>query len=165
MVTETFVNKVEASGIVAFDLIDFRPTIEIVDFDIKQLLFMEMIVKEKEFRSAVREIDFAAFKGKAVAVHCSVDAILPSWVYMVLADRLHGNAAYFDFKDIPSLELDLWKSRVKAVDLSPFRDKKVVVRARPELPPTLYMLATDLLKPIVKALMYGEIGMPKVIFK
>lgn len=165
MATEIFVNKVEASGIVAFDLIDFRPTTEIAGLDIKDFLFMEMIVKEKEFRSAIDQIDFSSFVNKAVAVHCSVDAIIPSWVYMVLADRLHGNAASFDFKDIPSLELDLWKCNVLDAELSSFENKKVVVRARPEIPPALYMLATDLLKPLVKALMYGEIGMPKVIFK
>ena len=165
MTTDTFVNKVEASGIIAFDLIDFRPTVEIVGFDLKDLLYMEVMVKEKEFRTAVMAIDFTAFKDKAVAVHCSADAIIPSWVYMVLAEKFHGNAAYFDFKDIPSLELDLWKSGIAAAELSEFENKKVVVRARPEIPPALYMLATNLLKPIVKALMYGEIGMPKLIFK
>lgn len=165
MATGTFVNKVEASGIIAFDLIDFRPTVEIIGFDIKNLLFMEMIVKEKEFRLAVDQMDFTSLANKAVAVHCSVDAIIPSWVYMVLADRLHGNAAYFDFKDVPSLELDLWRSNVLDAELATFENKKVVVRARPEIPPALYMLATDRLKPLVKTLMYGEIGMPKVIFK
>ncbi len=165
MTTGVFVNKVEASGIVAFDLIDFRPKMEIIGLDIRHLLFMEMIIKEKEFRSAIDQIDFSSFANKAVAVHCSVDAIIPSWVYMVLADRLQSNAAYFDFKDIPSLELDLWKSNVLDAELLPFENKKVVVRARPEIPPALYMLATKRLKPLVKALMYGEIGMPKVIFK
>jgi hypothetical protein len=165
METETFVNKVTASGIIAFDLIDFRPGVEITVLDIKDLLFMEMIIKEKEFRLAVDQMDFTSFKDKAVAVYCSVDAIIPSWVYMVLAGKLHNNAACFDYKDVSSLELDLWKSKVLDADLTAYKDKKVVVRARPEIPPALYMTATDLLKPVVKTLMYGELGMPKVIFK
>ena len=160
-----FVNKVEASGIIAFDLIDYRPEIEIVGFDLKQLLFMEMIIKEKEFRTALAEIDFSQYKDKAVALYCSVDAIIPSWVYMVLANKLHEYARYVDFKDETALELDLWRSGVAAADLTSFKGEKVVVRARPQIPPTLYILATDLLKPLVKVLMYGEIGMPKVIFK
>lgn len=165
MASEPFVNKVEASGIIAFDLLDYRPEVEIVGFDIKQLLYMEMIIKEKEFRTALAAIDFAVYAGKAVAIYCSVDTIIPSWVYMVLAVKLHDCAVHFDFKDEATLELDLWRSRVEAVDLAPFQDQKVVVRARPQIPPTLYLLATDRLKPLVKTLMYGEIGMPKVIAK
>lgn len=162
---DIFINKVEASGIIAFDLIDFKPAIEIVEFDIKDYLYMEMIVKEKEFRASVSQIDFTSFKDKAVAIICSVDAIIPPWVYMVLAEKLHNNAAYFDFKDTTSVEVDLWKKNLADADLSSFADHKVVVRARPDMPPGVYMLATDRLKPLVKALMYGEIGMPKVIFK
>lgn len=163
--TNTFVNKVEATGIIAFDLLDFKPAIEIREIDIKDLLYMEMVVKEKEFRAAIAQIDFTSFRNKAVAVYCSVDAIIPSWVYMVLADLLYDNATHFDFKDPQSLQLDLWKSNVLNADLLPLRNKKVVVRARPEIAPALYMLATDRLKPLVKTLMYGEVGMPKVIFK
>ncbi|WP_410881283.1 DUF2480 family protein [Myroides sp. DW712] len=165
MSSEPFVNKVEASGIIAFDLVDYRPAIEIVGFDIKQLLFMEMIIKEKEFRAALAAIDFTLYTNKAVAIYCSVDTIIPSWVYMVIASKLHNCAVHFDFKDKAALELDLWRSNVEAVDLTPYQNQKVVVRARPQIPPSLYLLATDRLKPLVKTLMYGEIGMPKVIAK
>lgn len=165
METDKLVNKVEATGIIAFDLLDFKPVIEIEGIDIKDLLYMEMVVKEKEFRAAIALIDLTSFRNKAVAVYCSVDAIIPAWVYMVLADLLHGNAIHFDFKDPQSLQLDLWKTNVLNADLLSLRNKKVVVRARHEIPPALYMLATDRLKPLVKTLMYGEVGMPKVIFK
>lgn len=161
-----FINKVTASGIVALDLFDFRPTADLVEFDIRDYLFMGLIVKEREFKAAIAQIDFRAFKGKAVAVICSTaDAIIPPWVYMVLAEKLHAHAACFDFKDKAALELDLWKDKLLQADLSAYKGKKTVVRARPGIPPTLYMIATDRLKPLVKALMYGEVGMPKVIFK
>lgn len=165
MTGNIFINKVEASGIIAFDLIDYKPDIEIIEFDIKDYLYMEMIVKEKEFRSSMSQIDFTYFKGKAVGIVCSADAIIPPWVYMVLAEKFHDNAVYFDFKDITSVEEDLWKENLLKADVSSFIGHKVVVRARPDIPPALYMLATSRLKPLVKALMYGEIGMPKVIFK
>ena len=84
---------------------------------------------------------------------------------MVLAEKFHDNAVYFDFKDITSVEEDLWKENLLKADVSSFTGHKVVVRARPDIPPALYMLATSRLKLLVKALMYGEIGMPKVIFK
>ena len=111
------------------------------------------------------QIDFTYFKGKAVAIVCSADAIIPPWVYMVLAEKFHDNAVSFDFKDIASVEEDLWKENLLKADISSFTGHKVVVRARPDIPPALYMLATSRLKPLVKALMYGEIGMPKVILK
>ncbi|VTP91532.1 DUF2480 family protein [Sphingobacterium daejeonense] len=160
-----FINKVEASGIVALDLIDYKTELEIIEFDIKTLLFMEMIVKEKEFRASLSDIDLSMYKEKAVAFVCSVDAIIPPWVYMVLADVFHGNAAYFDFKDAAGVALDLWKKNLTEADLSTYQDKKIVVRARPDIPPALYIMATALLKPLVKTLMYGEIGLPKVIYK
>lgn len=162
---DTFINKVEASGIVALDLTDFKPEIGILEFDIKDYLFMEVMVKEKEFKESVSRMDFSIFKGKAVAVFCSVDAIVPPWVYMLLAERLHSHAVFFDFKDRESLAVDLWKTNLMNADLSGYIGKKTVIRARPDMPAALYMIATNRLKPLVKALMYGEVGMPKVIFK
>ena len=165
MGNDIFVNKVEASGIVALDLMDYRPTVEVVEFDIKGLLFMEMIVKEKEFKAALSNIDFSPYEGKAVAFVCSADAIIPPWVYTELAVVFQGHAAYVDFNDKAGMELDLWKKNLLAADLSSYEGKKVVVRARPDMPPALYLTAADRLKPMVKTLMYGEVGLPKVIHK
>lgn len=165
MAEEQFINKVTASGIIAFDLLDFMPADEIVEFDIKNLLFMGMIVKEKEFKIAISEIDFSVFVAKTVAVYCSADAIIPPWVYMIIADKLQPHAAHFDFIDVDSMKLELWKSNIENASISSFKNQKVVLRARPDLHPALYMLATQRLKPIVRTLMYGEIGLPKVIFK
>lgn len=159
------INKVEASGIVAIDLIDYKPTIEVVEFDIKDYLYMGLIVKEKEFKEAISLIDFSHFDGKAVAIICSADAIIPPWVYMFLADKFHSNALIIDFKDKKTLEFNLWKTNLAQADLSAYTNKKTVVRARPDTPPALYLIVTQRLKPLVKALMYGEVGMPKVILK
>ncbi|MFU1856870.1 hypothetical protein BWD42_00975 [Sphingobacterium sp. CZ-UAM] len=160
-----FVNKVENSGILALDLIDFKPTVDIIDFDIKTLFFQEMIVKEKEFKAALAALELTPYKGKAVAFTCSADAIIPPWVYMALAEKFHAEVAYYDFKTVETLELELWTQNLTRADLSSYLGQKVVVRARPNMPESLYMLAAERLIPIVKSLMYGEIGMPKVIFK
>ncbi|MDM1408820.1 DUF2480 family protein [Myroides sp. DF42-4-2] len=165
MSVETIHNKVTASGIIAFDLLAYKPTVEVVGLDIKQLLYMEMIIKEKEFRIALAQLDFTAFYQKAVAVYCSVDAIIPQWVYMVLADKLYDQAAHFKYSTVEALTLELWESQVQQADLTPFKDQKVVVRANPDIPDSLYIEASKVLKPVVKSLLYGEIGMPKVIFK
>lgn len=160
-----FINKVENTGILALDLIDLKAKLDIVIFDIKALLYQEAIVREKEFREALARLDWLAFTDKAVAVVCSVDAIVPPWVYMSIAEKMYASAAYYDFKDKAELELDLWTHNLKLMDLSHFKGQKVVVRARPNIPASLYMLATKRLLPLVQTLMYGEVGMPKVIFK
>ncbi|ASW73958.1 hypothetical protein IQ37_16990 [Chryseobacterium piperi] len=160
-----FVNKAEASGIIAFDLLDYQPSIEIVELDIKEHLFMGMIVKEKEFKESLTTIDFSAYDGKAIAVVCSADAIIPPWAYMLLTDKLSSHASSIDLNNTKTVQLDFWKKNLNNADLTLYKNQKVVIRASADIDPSLYILATSLLKPFVKSLMYGEIGMPKVIFK
>lgn len=165
MSTPIFINKVEASGIITIDLLDYKPEIEIIALDIKDYLFMGMIVKEKEFKESMAEADFSIYKGKAVAVICSEDAIIPPWAYMMVVEKLYLHAVYVDVNSLDGILLDFWKKNLLNADLSQYKDQKVVVKARADIDPALYLLASLRLKPWVKSLMYGEAGMPKVIFK
>lgn len=165
MNTQTFVNKATASGIIAFDFLDYKPTTEIVELDIKNHLFMGMIVKEKEFKESIAAIDYSIYSEKAVGIICSTDAIIPPWAYMLIMEKLSPYAAYVDLNNAETILLDLWKRRLTYADLKCYKDQKVVVRASTTHDPALYLLAAGLLKPLVKSLMYGEVGLPKVIFK
>ncbi|WP_336960281.1 DUF2480 family protein [Chryseobacterium contaminans] len=165
MDTQVFVNKAAASGIIAFDFSDYKPTTEIIELDIKDYLFMGMIVKEKEFKESISAVDYSVYQNKAVGIVCSTDAIIPPWAYMFLMEKLSPYAVYVDLNSAEKILLDLWKRRLIYADLKHFKDQKVVVRAHSSHDPSLYVLATELLKPLVKSLMYGEIGLPKVIFK
>lgn len=160
-----FLNKVDASGIVAIDLLDLKPIEKIIVLDIKDHLFMGLIVKEKEFRESVSAIDFTKFKDKIVAVICSADAILPPWIFMLIAEKIFAYTENIYFDNPEKVLENIWLDNLKTADLTFYKDKKVVVRARNEITPALYLSATLFLKPLVKTLMYGEIGMPKVIFK
>lgn len=160
-----FINKVELSGIITLDLLKYAPTEEIVLLDIKDFLFMEMIIKESEFRKLIDAKDWSLFKYKLVAVSCSTDAIIPTWAYMVIACRLQGNAFRFDYLNPESMKLQLWKENLLNADFSHLSDQKVVIRANASISPSLYLLITDRLKPLVKTLMFGEAGLPKVIYK
>ena len=160
-----FLNKVDASGIVAIDLLDLKPIEKIVVLDIKDHLFMGLIVKEKEFRESVSAIDFTKFKDKIVAVICSADAILPPWIFMLIAEKIFAYTENIYFDNPEKVLENIWLDNLKTADLTFYKDKKVVVRARTEITPALYLSVTLFLKPLVKTLMYGEIGMPKVIFK
>lgn len=165
MDTQTFVNKAKASGIIAFDFLDYKPTTKIVELDIRDHLFMGMIVKEKEFKESIAAVDYSVYKNKAVGIICSTDAIIPPWAYMFLMEKLSPYAVHVDLNNAETILLNLWKRRLIYADLRHFKDQKVVVRANAFYDPALYLLATELLKPLVKSLMYGEIGLPKVIFK
>src|ERR1700735_2175402 len=83
--SEEIINKVAQSGLLTLDLEEYYPREEIVVFDLKPLLFREMILKEKEFRTALLAIDWSGYQDKILAVTCTADAIIPAWAYMLIA--------------------------------------------------------------------------------
>ena len=86
--SDVIINKVANSGLISFDLEDYYPLNERVVYDIKQNLFQEMILREKDFRTFVKEHDWEQYKDKFVAITCSADAIVPTWAYMLLSVKL-----------------------------------------------------------------------------
>jgi hypothetical protein len=68
---EEIVNKVAKANIVQIDLSDYLPKKNIVFFDIKQALWQGLIVKEKEFRSFIKNFEWMVYKNKTVALFCS----------------------------------------------------------------------------------------------
>jgi hypothetical protein len=86
--SDLIVNKVANSGLITLDLETYMPKEAIVPFDLKDHLFMGLILKEKEFREALKTTDWQLYTGKYVAVMCSVDAIIPMWAYMLVASYL-----------------------------------------------------------------------------
>lgn len=158
-------NKVATSSIVVLNLFDYKPTEQIEELDIKDYLYMELVAKEKDFKASIATLDDSWLHNKAIAVVCSSEAILPPWLFMVIANKLYANTAYFDFTNVETLKNDLWKRNLQQINWDLYKDKKVVLKASSEIPPSIYIEATKKLKPLVKTLMYGEIGLPKVIFK
>lgn len=148
------------------DLIDYQPEQNSVFLDIKDYLYQGMIIREKEFKAAVAETDWEVYRDRPVAISCTEeDTIIPTWVYMSLASQLEGVASYIDYCQPAKLDLSIWNSNIATTDFDHLKDKKVVVRARADMHPSLYLTITEKLKPIVKTLMYGEAGLPKVIWK
>ena len=72
---------------------------------------------------------------------------------------------YVDLNNAETILLDLWKRRLIYADLKRYKIRKWWSGRSTSHDPALYLLAAGLLKPLVKTLMYGEIGLPKVIFK
>jgi hypothetical protein len=152
------VNRVARSPLVTFNLEEHYPEGERVVYDIKDNLFQEMILKEKDFRAFVKEHDWTQYQGKFVALTCSVDAIVPTWAYMLLVTRLEEHARMVIFGSLETLEAVLFKDVLSKIDLEEFRDAKVVVKGCGDLPvPTFaYTEITRLLRPYATTIMFGE---------
>src|SRR3569623_1763158 len=120
-IQENFVNKVAQSGLVTLDPAAFYPQGERVVYDIKDNLFMELILKEKDFREFVKTHDWAQYQDKYVAVTCTADAIVPAWAYMLLANRLAPYAKEVVFGDAEILETVLFVKSIAGLDVEQYR--------------------------------------------
>ena len=152
------INKVSESGIVTLDLEEYFPNGDTIVFDMKDHLFMGLILKEKEFREALKTLDLEPYKEKNVALTCTADAIIPMWAYMLAASFLEPVAKDIVFGDEGFLHKTLFLQNIAKINTEEYRDKKVVIKGCGELPvsETAYVAITKLLRPVVKSIMYGE---------
>ncbi len=165
---ETFVNKVAESGIISIDLESYFPKSDtIVGFDLKPYLFMELILKEKDFRAALLTTDWSVYKQKNVAIFCSADAIIPMWAYMLITAYLQPIATNVFFGNIDELKQHLLIKNIQSIDVDAFADQRVVVKGCGEIaiPAAAYVVITEMLRKNAKSIMYGEPCSTVPIFK
>ena len=164
---EAFINKVAESGIVSIDLADYYPKEEIVLFDLKDYLFMELILKEKDFREALKNLDLEKFRGKWVAITCSTDVIIPMWANMLVASTLQPITRGIIFGTEKELLNHIMMSRIASLDGEAFLDQRIVVKGCGDLPipEAAYVAITNKLRPFARSIMYGEPCSTVPIFK
>ncbi|WP_461450781.1 DUF2480 family protein [Mucilaginibacter sp.] len=157
-IQENIINKVAQSGLVTLDPAAFYPQGERVVYDIKDNLYMELILREKDFREFVKAHDWSQYTGKNVAVTCTADAIVPAWAYMLIANKLAPYANDVVFGDENVLETVLFEKAIAKADLEQYRDQRIVLKGCGDIPvPTsAYVELTKKLTPIAKSLMFGE---------
>ncbi|SHH00853.1 DUF2480 family protein [Pedobacter caeni] len=157
-IQENFVNKVAASGLITLNLEEYYHTGERVVYDIKDNLFHGLMLREKDFREFIKAHDWAGYTGKNIAIICSADAIVPTWAYMLLANKLKPYANEVVFGSLETLESVLFAKALAKIDLAAFEGERVVVKgcADIEVPISAYVEITSLLTPVVKSIMYGE---------
>lgn len=155
---DIIVNKVAQSGLITLDLETYYSTEEIISFDLKEYLFMELILKEKDFRDSMKAIDWTVYQDKIVALHCSADAIIPLWAYMLVTSLAEPYAKEIHQGSPDEIREQLFLNNISSIDSSEFTDKRVVVKgcADKKLPAAAYIEITKKLRPVVKTLMYGE---------
>lgn len=156
--SEMFVNKVAESGLITLDLEDFYPKEEVGVFDMKDFLFMGLILKEKDFREALKKLDLSIYKGKNVALTCTADAVIPVWAYMLAASYLQPVANEVIFGNEEFLHKTLFLRKLSSINPVDYQDKRVIIKGCGELPITesAYVEITKILRPYVKSIMYGE---------
>lgn len=166
-IQENIVNKVAQSGLITIDLTEIFPPGERVFYDIKDNLFQGLMLREKDFRTFIKEHNWESYQNKHVAIGCSVDAIVPTWAYMLLANKLAPFAETIVFGDLNTLETVIFDRQLSKFDFEKYRDQRVVVKGCGEthIPESAYVDITVKLSSIAKSIMYGEPCSTVPIFK
>ena len=158
MEAELIINRVAGSGLVTLDLEDYYDRGERVVYDLKDNLFMGMILKEKDFRAFLKEHDWTAYTGKNVAITCTEDAIIPTWAYMLLTLQLQPHANTVVYGTLDDLAEKLYFDAIATINVETYQGAKVVVKgcSKVPVPTAAYVELTRLLAPVVQSLLYGE---------
>lgn len=155
---ETIINKVAESGIITLDLKDFYPAEDFIIIDIKNFLFKELILKEKDYRADLKQRDWQQYAEKYILITNSTDALVPMWAYMLLVSYLEPFAKHITFGNEREARQIFLLNNISEIDPREYKDKRVVIKGCGDLilPEAAYIAITLKLKPVVKSLMFGE---------
>jgi len=155
---ELIKNKVADSGILVFNLDDLLSDVVIKEIDLAPFLFRGFVLREKEFRTALAEMDWTAFKNAHIGVFCSTDAIVPTWAFMLVASYLENVAASISFAKNPEIKNRVYTDALRVFDWSTYADKIVVIKGcgTGTVPTSAYVEATTQLQRVARKIMYGE---------
>lgn len=152
------VNKVKQSKLETVDLEKFLEGEIVRELDLKQFLFREMILKEKDFRENIEKYDWSRYDNTWTALYCSTDAIIPSWAWMLITAYLLPHAKEIVYGTESDARQALLINKVEDFDWEKYRDKFVLLKgcSKAKVPAGAYLEATKKLIPVAGKLMYGE---------
>lgn len=155
---DLIVNRVAASALEVFDLEDYYPEGKRIEIDLSQWLLEGVLLRETEFRQALKDHDWEPYRGAYVSVYCSTDAIVPAWASILVTVHLSSVAKKTVSGRKADIETALYEEILPTLDYSVYRDKPVIIKgcARKPVPETAYLLALQHLQPVAKSIMYGE---------
>ena len=156
--SEKIINRVANSKLKTFDLEEIYPEGKRVLFDVKDWLFQELILKEKDFRTSVKNHDWSQYKNSFVAITCSVEAIIPSWAFMLVASEVIPFANKVVIGDLELLETTIYQELIGFLDFKDYVDSPVIIKgcANKPIPNSAYAFLIEKLQPIAKSIMFGE---------
>lgn len=155
---EEIINRVANSKLITIDLEDYYPNGKRILFDIKDWLFQELILKETDFRAFVKAHDWSQYQDAYMSLTCSVDAIIPSWAYLLIASNVSPYSKKIVVGNLTTLETAIYQDVISQLDVSMFKDKLLIIKgcANKPIPESAYTLLISKLQPIAKSIMFGE---------
>jgi hypothetical protein len=156
--SDEILNRVAQSKLITFNLEEYYPEGKRAVLDIKDWLFEGIILREKEFRAFAEAHDWSQYEGAYVAMHCSTDAIVPGWAYLLLTLKLSVYAKKTVQGSLNDLETSLYQSLIEKLNVSEFQDKSVIIKgcSKKPVPANAYLFLAEKLRPVAKSIMYGE---------
>ncbi len=156
---DEIINKVAQSPLITIDLKEFYPQKEeYLTFDMADFLYEKLVLKEKNFRQSLRDINYSIYKDKYVGIFCSVDAIIPQWAYLLAAIHLKPHAKKVFYTDEKNLIQKILIDKIHAINIEPYKDKPIVIKGCSDVYISIevYVELTNKLIDVAKSMMYGE---------
>lgn len=156
---DEIINRVANNkNLTTFDLEEYYPKGDRILFDIKDWLFEELILREKDFRKLVLDHDWSQYQDTYVALTCSTDAIIPGWAYLLLTSALQPFAKKVAVGSLEALETILYAEIINTIDISEYQNKLIIIKGctNKPVPNGAYVNLIQKLQPVAKSIMYGE---------
>lgn len=155
---DAIVNRVAESALITFDLEKLYQIGQRQSIDLSQWLYEGLILKEKDFRAQLNAHDWSVYQDQFVALFCSTEAILPAWASLLVTSHLQPYSRKVVMGTLEDLEVQLFSEEIQLLDVTPFKDKPVVIKGCSDktVPQDAYVQLIAKLQPIVKSLFYGE---------
>ncbi|MCO6461713.1 MAG: DUF2480 family protein [Saprospiraceae bacterium] len=152
------INRIANSPLITLDMEPYAPKWNYKIFDIKDYLFQGLLLREKDFRQSLKDFDWSVFKDMDLLVFCSNDAIIPMWAYMLITISASPFTANIYHKSEQDYRSEKWTEAINAIDLSPYENKKMIIKgcSNNPIPPSAYATITARLLPIASSIMFGE---------
>lgn len=152
------VNKVAASGLIQKDLADYKPRMPFFEIDLSEQLWQGLILKEKDFRTWLKENDWSVYDKGAVWIHCSSDAIVPAWAYMLVVSKLTERNIPCVVGTKADLEKTLIKKAIEQEDLKEYQDAMLIVKGCSDIQAIEFAMSEFVahFQKAAKSIMFGE---------
>ena len=161
------INRVQKSGLITIDLNELKVSGNIYEIDIKKWLFEELFLKQKEYRKEIQNHNWSEYKNSYVYVHCTSDAIIPTWAFMLISTQLENHTEKIVLGNREKVYEKIYEDSINSIDFSIYNDKSVIIKGCSDknIPLSAYHLVTIKLKPFAKSIMYGEACSSVPVFK
>lgn len=164
---DEIINKVTNSALEVFNLEDYYPAGKRTQIDISQWLYEGFLLKEKDFREALKNHDWTQYQDHYVAINCATDAIIPAWATILVTVYVAPFAKKVVSGNLSNLETALYQEILPKIDYSKYQNLPVILKgcSKKPVPDSAYVVAIQYLQQVSRSVMYGEACSAVPLFK